>query len=78
MNQACVTDEHYHLQSPSFASYSSWKVLCEWGGGLEEKRNGLMAEEAECCSGELDSLFVSEKEMHLQLHNHLAILLVGF
>jgi len=27
-----------------------------------------MAEEAECCSGELDSLFVSERELHLWLH----------
>lgn len=29
MNQACVIDECYHLQSPSFISYSSWKVPCE-------------------------------------------------
>lgn len=29
MNQVCVIDEYYHLQSPSFISYSSWKVPCE-------------------------------------------------
>lgn len=63
-----MTDECSCFHSLSCISWSSWKVPCEWGGGLEEKRDGLMAEEVECCSGEVDSLFVSEKELHPWLH----------
>lgn len=58
VDQGCVIGECFYLQSHSCSSCSSWQVPSEWVWKLEEKRNVLMAEGAECGSGGLDPLLV--------------------